>query len=159
MEQLLNSENSSSNIISETKASSLSPFPQQQQQKQQQQVESGSKQASNSGNDHQSGHTPNTVVKKEPTSASYTSKSSSGSTSGANLSVNSGINSKSNLIKKNYSGVNLNSNVSSGIHNVNSSNIVSLKRPSLISKDYENIIDDDLEPQQLLYDYTMWDAW
>ncbi|KAJ6642585.1 Mediator of RNA polymerase II transcription subunit 13 [Pseudolycoriella hygida] len=39
-------------------------------------------------------------------------------------------------------------------------NILSLlKRPTLSSRDYENVIDDDFMPHQLLYDYSTWDAW
>ena len=39
------------------------------------------------------------------------------------------------------------------------SKTLSLKRPSLSSKDYENITDEDYVPHQLLYDYSTWDAW
>lgn len=34
-----------------------------------------------------------------------------------------------------------------------------LKRPLLASRDYENIIDDDYLPNQLLYDYSTLEAW
>lgn len=34
-----------------------------------------------------------------------------------------------------------------------------LKRPVLSSRDYENIEDCDYNPQQLLYDYSTWEAW
>lgn len=47
----------------------------------------------------------------------------------------------------------------SGNNLSNHSLISSLKRPVLSSNDYENIIDDDCLSQQLLYDYSMWDAW
>lgn len=44
--------------------------------------------------------------------------------------------------------------------NVELKNILSLmKRPMLGSREYENIIDDDYVPQQLLYDYSTWEAW
>lgn len=55
-----------------------------------------------------------------------------------------------------------NANNSSGGSTMNSDlkNILSLmKRPILSSRDYENIIDDDYMPHQLLYDYSTWDAW
>ncbi|XP_059615269.1 mediator of RNA polymerase II transcription subunit 13 isoform X2 [Phlebotomus argentipes] len=63
-----------------------------------------------------------------------------------NLSVN---NSASNCNLSNNSGISCNS----------SSFVSSLKRPQLCSKDYENIIDDDYVPHQLLYDYSTWEAW
>lgn len=48
----------------------------------------------------------------------------------------------------------------SGQINLNNHSLISsLKRPVLSSNDYENIIDDDCSSQQLLYDYSMWDAW
>lgn len=34
-----------------------------------------------------------------------------------------------------------------------------LKRPSLASKDYENLSEDYYNPKQLLYDYSSWEAW
>lgn len=41
-----------------------------------------------------------------------------------------------------------------------STNIVQiLKRPSLASKDYENLSEDYYSPKQLLYDYSSWEAW
>lgn len=40
------------------------------------------------------------------------------------------------------------------------SSIVSLlKRPLLCSRDYENIVDEDYNPRQLLYDYSSWEEW
>lgn len=61
----------------------------------------------------------------------------------------------------NPTNLNINPSTSKSVNN-NSSNhslISSLKRPVLSSNDYENIIDDDCLSQQLLYDYSMWDAW
>lgn len=56
-----------------------------------------------------------------------------------------------------------NANANSGNNSTMNSdlkNILSLmKRPILSSRDYENIIDDDYMPHQLLYDYSTWDAW
>lgn len=34
-----------------------------------------------------------------------------------------------------------------------------LKRPALVTQDCENISDDDSSPNQVLYDYSTWDAW
>lgn len=48
-----------------------------------------------------------------------------------------------------------NSTMNSDLKNI----LSSMKRPILSSKDYENIIDDDYMPHQLLYDYSTWDAW
>lgn len=39
------------------------------------------------------------------------------------------------------------------------SSSISLKRPTLSSKDYENISDEDYVPRQMLYDYSTWEAW
>lgn len=58
--------------------------------------------------------------------------------------------------------VNTNTNSGSANNSLNSDlkNILSvMKRPILTSRDYENIIDDDYMPHQLLYDYSTWDAW
>lgn len=48
---------------------------------------------------------------------------------------------------------------SSSDSSITSSIVSLLKRPALSSRDYENIVDDDYKPRQLLYDYTVWDAW
>lgn len=108
------------------------------------------------------------------------------STNNANNSSNNGSNSiATDQVKvKNESNVQNNANATTNMNNSNSDstsvsgnssananssgaamnpdlkNILSLlKRPILTSRDYENIIDDDYMPHQLLYDYSTWDAW
>lgn len=46
-----------------------------------------------------------------------------------------------------------------GVNSARANAAALLRRPTLMSRDYENIIDDDLEPHQLLYDYSSYDAW
>lgn len=54
----------------------------------------------------------------------------------------------------------INPSTSKSVTNSSNHSLIShLKRPVLASNDYENIIDDDCLSQQLLYDYSMWDAW
>ncbi|XP_055701532.1 mediator of RNA polymerase II transcription subunit 13 isoform X2 [Phlebotomus papatasi] len=86
---------------------------------------------------------------------------STGSLKSNNILSNSGsINSNINNLSVNNSASNNLSNNNSGIISGNSNSFVSsLKRPQLCSKDYENIIDDDYVPHQLLYDYSTWEAW
>ena len=36
---------------------------------------------------------------------------------------------------------------------------LSLKRPALVIQDCENLTDDDCSVNQILYDYSTWDAW
>lgn len=61
-------------------------------------------------------------------------------------------------------GVSANSSASANCGNATMNSdlkniLSSMKRPILSSRDYENIIDDDYMPHQLLYDYSTWDAW
>lgn len=85
---------------------------------------------------------------------------STGSLKSNNILSNSGsINSNINNLSVNNSASNNLSNNNSGISGNSNSFVSSLKRPQLCSKDYENIIDDDYVPHQLLYDYSTWEAW
>lgn len=79
------------------------------------------------------------------------------SSGSGNNNVSGSATNNTNLNLNNPSTSKSGNNNSSGS---SSSNLIShLKRPVLTSNDYENIIDDDCLSQQLLYDYSMWDAW
>ena len=67
----------------------------------------------------------------------------------------------SSLNSANYSGI-----ASGSSSNNNGGNSVAaslaqllLKRPTLVSHDYENIVEDELEPHHLLYDFSTADTW
>lgn len=154
MEKLLNSENNSTSNLNSVDASSIK-------------VEDrlGGSVGSGGG-----GGIASRVSKEQVSSSSSSSvaahnlnSSSNANTSKVNsLGVNSnnaGCSSSKRKMDFSSNSVNL---TSSGIHSVNpsgSSVPVTLKRPILTSRDYENIIDDDLEPHQLLYDYSSEEAW
>lgn len=76
----------------------------------------------------------------------------------------SGTAASGNNVSSTSSSANNSSGNSSNSSNTNPTpdikNIIALlKRPSLTSRDYENIVDDDYMPHQLLYDYSTLDAW
>lgn len=90
--------------------------------------------------------------------------SSSGVGSGT-LKVSSGKrkmdfgSSSNNSNSANYSGI---ASGSAGVSSNGGSlaaQFAQLQRPTLKSPDYENIVEDALEPHQLLYDYSSCDAW
>lgn len=51
------------------------------------------------------------------------------------------------------------SNTSNGLSNDMKHRLSSLKRPALISRDYETYLEDDAGPRDMLYDYSSVDAW
>lgn len=106
--------------------------------------------SSSSSNGNSSGATDQAKIKGEQniqTNANAT----------ANVNNSDGT-SASGIASNNSNNVNVNSG--NGTMNADLKNILSMmKRPILSSRDYENIIDDDYMPHQLLYDYSTWDAW
>lgn len=83
----------------------------------------------------------------------------SNSQTNANVSTNLN-NSDGTSVSGNIGNNSVNANSGNSTMNADLKNILSLmKRPILSSRDYENIIDDDYMPHQLLYDYSTWDAW
>lgn len=76
---------------------------------------------------------------------------------------NTGANFKSsglNTSTDTCNGSNITSNVNNnGISNEMKQILSLLKRPSLISRDYEDGLDDDTSSRHLLYDYSTMDAW
>lgn len=70
-----------------------------------------------------------------------------------------GSGSSNNSNSANYSGI---ASGSAGVSSTGGSlaaQFAQLQRPTLKSPDYENIVEDALEPHQLLYDYSSCDAW
>lgn len=103
----------------------------------------------------------NNKIKSETTTAGGQSEKCSVNSQNNNQSVSgsvSGVGGSAVGPPTNVTNVNP-STSKSGNNSSNHSLISHLKRPVLASNDYENIIDDDCLSQQLLYDYSMWDAW
>lgn len=97
--------------------------------------------SSNNGNNA----TDQVKIKSEPniqTNANATTNMNNSNSDGTSVSGSANANSG-------------NSTMSSDLKNI----LSLMKRPILSSRDYENIIDDDYMPHQLLYDYSTWDAW
>lgn len=82
------------------------------------------------------------------------------SSSSGKRKMDFGGSSNSNSNSANYSGI-ASGNVSGNSVNSATASLAQLllKRPTLLSQDYENIVEDELDPHQLLYDYTSSDAW
>lgn len=105
--------------------------------------------ANNNNNNNNSNNGNNATdqvkIKSEPniqTNANATTNMNNSNSDGTSVSGSANANSG-------------NSTMSSDLKNI----LSLMKRPILSSRDYENIIDDDYMPHQLLYDYSTWDAW
>lgn len=75
------------------------------------------------------------------------------------MDFGSSSSSSNNSNSANYSGI---ASSSAGVSSNGGSlaaRFAQLQRPTLKSPDYENIVEDALEPHQLLYDYSSCDAW
>lgn len=99
-------------------------------------------------------------VRSEPGTSGCSSGNSSGNSSSSSSSSNTSITAHAGVGNvSNATGAATN-NTSANASNVDIKNILALlKRPALVSRDYENIVEDDNTPQKLLYDYSTWDAW
>lgn len=101
--------------------------------------------ANNSNSNNGNNATDQVKVKTEPNNQSNANATANVNNSdGASVSGNSSANANSG-----------NATMNSDLKNI----LSLMKRPILSSRDYENIIDDDYMPHQLLYDYSTWDAW
>lgn len=88
------------------------------------------------------------------TTSSNTSTGNVNGTAGGGTSNNTSGNC-GNGNSNNISNTSTTTSISSELKNI----LSLMKRPMLGSRDYENIIEEDSAPQNLLYDYSTWDAW
>lgn len=93
------------------------------------------------------------------TSGGNNSSSNSNNNAINNNSTSSNIINSSNLNGGGVGGSSSTTSANSSINMETKSFLTLLKRPLLASRDYENIIDDDYLPNQLLYDYSTLEAW
>lgn len=103
-----------------------------------------------------------TKVKSESGTGHCSGNNSSGSSSSSSSSTNSlSATVTGNSVGQGCTMVSVpTASTLSSTVNAELKNILSLmKRPMLGSRDYENLVDDDYMPQQLLYDYSTWEAW